>query len=349
MTNCVDDSGVCRCWRGKLEAKRSDCAPVRRQEYAQPVGAHAEARRREVITRWAITMRRRPWKRCSWTSSSMRMRRPPKEIVLDLDPTDDPITTREQEGRVLPWLLRLLLLGCELYIFCGRFLLCAKLRPSNMRRGRRRRRARWRDVRRPDPGIVGLAGCDIVLPAVDGDFSTDELMNWCEAEPGVDFVSRAGRAISGCEAVLAPQMARSARHVARRPEPGDQTVQRLRLSDRTQLVSPPAGGRQGRALARARQPALCGDDRWIATGSTLKPFTSKLYCGRGDDGELRIKEQQLDMFRRTAPRRPPWLPTSSAFGSRRWPTCCSTSCAGSRSATPGLPTPAVQNHPLEAA
>ena len=57
-------------------------------------------------------------------------REAPKEIILDLDATDDPLHG-EQEGRFfhgyyghycyLP-----------LYIFCGEFLLCARLRSSNI-------------------------------------------------------------------------------------------------------------------------------------------------------------------------------------------------------------------------
>ena len=56
--------------------------------------------------------------------------RPPKQIILDLDATDDPLHGH-QEGRFfhgyydgycyLP-----------LYVFCGRHLLAAKLRPSNI-------------------------------------------------------------------------------------------------------------------------------------------------------------------------------------------------------------------------
>ena len=83
--------------------------------------------------------------------------RPPKEIVLDLDPTDDPIHG-EQEGRFFHGYY-----DCycylPLYIFCGRFLLCAKLRPSN---------------------IDGAAG------AVD-EVARIVVMTWCE-ESGVGFV-----------------------------------------------------------------------------------------------------------------------------------------------------------------
>ena len=108
-------------------------------------------------------------------------KRAPKEIVLDLDATDDTIHG-EQEGRFfhgnydsycyLP-----------LYIFCGRFLLGAKLRPANIdgaagavdevARIVARIRARWPKVR-------------IVLRG-DSGFCREELMAWCEAE-GVAYL-----------------------------------------------------------------------------------------------------------------------------------------------------------------
>ena len=55
--------------------------------------------------------------------------RPPRRITLDPDATDDPVHVR-QEGRVFHGYY-----GCHcylrLYVFCGRYLLAAKLRPSN--------------------------------------------------------------------------------------------------------------------------------------------------------------------------------------------------------------------------
>jgi hypothetical protein len=54
---------------------------------------------------------------------------PPEELVLDLDATDDPLHG-QQEGRFFHGYY-----GCycylPLYIFCGDFLLCAKLRKSD--------------------------------------------------------------------------------------------------------------------------------------------------------------------------------------------------------------------------
>jgi hypothetical protein len=108
-------------------------------------------------------------------------RRPLREVVLDLDATDDPIHGT-QEGRFfhgyygnyyyLP-----------LYIFAGDFLLCAKLRTSDIdaaagaleevQRIVARLRERWPATR-------------LVLRA-DSGFARDDLMAWCEKN-GVDYV-----------------------------------------------------------------------------------------------------------------------------------------------------------------
>src|SRR5204863_247419 len=106
---------------------------------------------------------------------------PPKEIVLDLDATDDPVHGH-QEGRFfhgyydgycyLP-----------LYVFCGRHLLSAKLRRSNIdasagavaevERIVARIRTRWPRVR--------------ILLRADSGFAREALMAWCENNR-VDFL-----------------------------------------------------------------------------------------------------------------------------------------------------------------
>ena len=107
--------------------------------------------------------------------------RAPKRIVLDLDATDDPLHGA-QEGRFfhgyyggycyLP-----------LYIFCGRHLLAARLRPSNIdgaagaveevARIVARIRAAWPEV-------------EILQRAASG-FARDDLLTWCEANQ-VDYL-----------------------------------------------------------------------------------------------------------------------------------------------------------------
>ena len=163
---------------GKLEAKRSGCAAVAGKS---------------TLNRLEHTPKRDAEKYHKIDCDAARLEalfvdifldahtRPPKEIVLDLDPTDDPIHG-EQEGRFFHGYY-----DCycylPLYIFCGRFLLCAKLRPSNIdgaagavdevARIVARIRARWPKVR-------------IVLRG-DSGFCREELMTWCE-ESGVGFV-----------------------------------------------------------------------------------------------------------------------------------------------------------------
>ena len=101
--------------------------------------------------------------------------KPPKEIWLDLDATDDPVHGR-QEGRFFHGYYRHYCY-LPLYIFCGEHLLCARLRPSNidasagsveeLERIVGRIRARW-------------PGTRIVLRG-DSGFCREPLMRWCEA------------------------------------------------------------------------------------------------------------------------------------------------------------------------
>src|SRR5699024_7886085 len=56
--------------------------------------------------------------------------RPPKEIWLDLDATDDPLHG-QQEGRFFHGYYRCYCY-LPLHIFCGEHLLCARLRPSDI-------------------------------------------------------------------------------------------------------------------------------------------------------------------------------------------------------------------------
>ena len=124
-----------------------------RQEHAEPAGARAVASR-AATTRSATTRRRSS--ACSSTSSSRRTRRRPKQIILDLDATDDPLHGH-QEGRFFHGYY-----DCycylPLYVFCGRHLLAAKLRRSNID-AVGRRQGRGGAHRRPDPGALA-AGAD---------------------------------------------------------------------------------------------------------------------------------------------------------------------------------------------
>ena len=181
---------------GKLEAHRADCAPLagkstlNRLEHA-PTSAldryHKIGHEPRAIEGLFVELFLEAHKQ------------PPERIVLDLDATDDPLHGH-QEGRFfhgyydgycyLP-----------LYVFCGRHLLAAKLRRSNIdasagaldevERIAAQIRARWPRVK-------------IVLRA-DSGFARDELMSWCEAN-GVDYLfglARNGRLLAAIEDPLA--------------------------------------------------------------------------------------------------------------------------------------------------
>src|SRR6185436_3593166 len=140
--------------------------------------------------------------------------KPPREIVLDLDATHDPIHG-EQEGRYFHGYY-----DCycylPLYIFCGRHLLTAKLRTADkdaadgakeeIARIVAQIRARWPHM-------------EIILRA-DSGFARDDLMSWCE-DNGIDYIfglARNERLVRAIRRQLAQARRESDRtkHAARR-------------------------------------------------------------------------------------------------------------------------------------
>jgi len=111
---------------GKLESRRADCAPVagkstlNRLELsrAEPTRYHKIAYEAAAIETLLVTL------------FLEAQPQPPKQIILDLDATDDPLHGH-QEGRFFHAYY-----DCycylPLYIFCGRHLLAAKLRCSDI-------------------------------------------------------------------------------------------------------------------------------------------------------------------------------------------------------------------------
>ena len=255
---------------------------------------------------------------------------------LDLDATDDTIHG-EQEGRFFHGYYDSYCY-LPLYIFCGRFLLGAKLRPANIdgaagavdevARIVARIRARWPKVR-------------IVLRG-DSGFCREELMAWCEAE-GVAYLF--GLAPNArLKAVLAPEAWEAARLCRT-------TGKAARLFRDFAYQTETSWSRPRRVVGKAEHGlpdgANCGAFRGDQPGQGKdrrpRPLRPDLYCARGEM-ENRIKECRLDLF---ADR------TSSATMQANQLRLCrspsdglraviSPSCAADRpscSATPSLPMP----------
>jgi hypothetical protein len=215
--------------------------------------------------------------------------RAPKEIVLDLDATDDPIHGH-QEGRFFHGYY-----DCHcylpLYVFCGRHLLGAKLRRANIdasagaveevARIVGQIRARWPRVR-------------IVLRG-DGGFARETLMAWCEVNR-VDYLfglARNPRLVEHIQIELA--WAEHDAEASGRPA--------RRFAD-FRWTTRDSWSRRRRVVAKAEwMPGRGGkgaNPRFVvpshkAARADARTLYEQLYCARGEM-ENRIKECQLDLF-----------------------------------------------------
>jgi len=210
---------------------------------------------------------------------------PPQRIVLDLDATDDPLYGH-QEGRFFHGYYREYCY-LPLYIFCGDFLLGAKLRQSNidaaagatdeLARIVTRIRHQWPDVR--------------IIVRGDSGFCREELMAWCEAHE-VDFLLGLAKN-ERLKKVLAPQMEEAKRTFEQTGEPAREFAD---FSYQT-LTS---WSRARRVVGKAEHLAKGENPRFIVTSIAADQIDARTlyedhYCARGDM-ENRIKEQQLALF-----------------------------------------------------
>src|SRR5271163_454836 len=162
---------------GKLKARRADCAAVagkstlNRLELSKPEPSryHKISYDTDAVERLFVDL------------FLDAHRTAPRQITLDLDATDDPLHG-EQEGRFFHGYYRSYCY-LPLYIFCGRHLLCAKLRRSSIdasagsveevARIVAQIRERWPKVR--------------ILLRADSGFTRDALIAWGQAT-SVDFL-----------------------------------------------------------------------------------------------------------------------------------------------------------------
>lgn len=211
--------------------------------------------------------------------------RPPRRIILDLDATDDRLHGH-QEGRFYHGYY-----GCycylPLYVFCGRHLLAAKLRPSNIdasagaveeaARIVGRIRQRWPKVK--------------ILLRADSAFARERLMTWCETNR-VDYVFGLARNERLVE--------RIADELAEARWQSLATGQPVRRFKEFFYKTRKSWRRRRRVIAKAEHLSKGANPRFIVTSLKTSAINArvlyeKVYCARGEM-ENRIKEQQLDLF-----------------------------------------------------
>jgi hypothetical protein len=267
---------------GKLAAHRADCAPLagkstlNRLELSRPEATryHRISHDPAAIERGFVDL-----------FIEAHGKTVPRQIILDLDATDDPLHGH-QEGRFFHGYY-----DCycylPLYIFCGRHLLAAKLRASNIdgaagsieevERIVRQIRGKWPRVR--------------ILLRADGGFCREKLMVWCETNR-VDFVFGLARN-ARLTAHIADELAAAEAEAKSSGKP----ARRFKDFRWTTLDS---WSRRRRVVAKAEWTNGEANPRFIVTSLKKteqegRALYEKVYCARGDM-ENRIKECQADLF-----------------------------------------------------
>ncbi|MGH7207803.1 MAG: IS1380 family transposase [Nitrospiraceae bacterium] len=210
---------------------------------------------------------------------------PPERIVIDLDPTDSRLHGHQQGRFFHGYYGHYCYL--PLYLFCGEFLLCARLRPSCLdaaagsvkilARIVEQIRARWPKVQ-------------IVIRG-DSGFCREELMAWCEAH-GVDYLlglAKTERLIAEITGEL--EQARQC---------FEETRQASRVFKDFTFQTRESWSRARRVVAKAEHLEKGSNPRFVVTSIPPETMDARSlyedeYCARGEM-ENRIKEQQLYLF-----------------------------------------------------
>lgn len=207
---------------------------------------------------------------------------PSTPIILDFDATDDPLHGN-QEGRFfhgyyghycyLP-----------LYVFCGDFLLCAKLRPSDIDAASgalnvlqhivTQVRAKWKDVS--------------IIVRGDSGFCREDIKSWCETND-VDYIF--GLARNNRLEKEVEEEAKQAKTLF------EQIGEPVRFFKEFSYRTLKTWSCSRRVIAKVEHLRKGANPRFIVTSLSGDPqeLYEKMYCARGDM-ENRIKEQQLDLF-----------------------------------------------------
>src|SRR5512134_3520085 len=209
----------------------------------------------------------------------------PREIVLDLDASDDPLHGH-QEGRFFHGYY-----DCycylPLYVFCGRHLLAAKLRRSNIDASA----GTVEEIERLVTHIRRHWPRTRILLRADSGFAREELMTWCEANR-VDYLfglARNQRLVGAIDAELA--WAEEDSFATGKPA--------RRFAD-FMWTTRESWSRRRRVVAKAEWTQGEANPRFVvtslkATECVARRLYEEVYCARGDM-ENRIKECQGDLF-----------------------------------------------------
>jgi hypothetical protein len=207
--------------------------------------------------------------------------KPPTEIILDFDTTDD-VVHGKQEGRFFHGYYDNYCF-LPLYVFCGDQILAAYLRPSNI------------DPARHAWAILALLtkrlrevwpGARIVFRG-DSGFCRWRMMRWCENH-GIGYII--GMAKNPRLNELAADYVAEAERRYNKSGEKQRLFADLRYGART-------WDHERRVILKAEHLDKGSNPRYVVTNleDTAQGLYENVYCARGEM-ENRIKEQQLDLF-----------------------------------------------------
>lgn len=208
---------------------------------------------------------------------------PPKEIILDFDATDDPVHG-DQIGKFFHGYYKHYCF-LPLYVFSGKHLLAAYLRPSNidpaygawsiLKLLTKRFREVWPDVK--------------IIFRADSGFCRHLMMNWCDKQENpIHYIIGIAKN-SRLEKQAAPLI-----RFAKNQFEKSGTKQRI-FGDVSYAAE--SWKYERRIIVKAEHSAKGKNPRFLVTnlpGNSRKLY-EKVYCARGE-AENRIKAQQLDLF-----------------------------------------------------
>ena len=175
----------------------------------------------------------------------------------------------------------------QLYVFCGRDLLLAKLRPVNIDAAAGAKEAIASiiaQIRQSWPDV------EIWLRA-DSGFCREDLMAWCEAN-GAGYIFGLARN-ARLEAEIAQELAEAEQKAAESGKPE-------RIFKEFEYQTRKTWGRARRIVAKAEHLPKGANPRFIVTSLSTEEAQAQelyqtIYCARGEM-ENRIKECQLDLM-----------------------------------------------------
>jgi len=217
-----------------------------------------------------------------------RPQRRPQVVVLDLDPTDNPLYG-QQEGRYFSGYYKEYVY-LPLYVFWGDELVLAKLREG------------WVDATAGTTEVLDWLvplirsrwpGAWIIIRA-DSSFAREEIMAWCEAKR-VDYVLGLAKNSVLVGKITAELAEAKARHAA--------TGKPARVFKELRYQTRESWSRERRVVAKAEHTAEGPNPRFVVTSLPsrgrhsygTRALYEDLYCARGEM-ENRIKEQTLYLF-----------------------------------------------------